>query len=205
LIHIKLQVSGQGKGRATLSSSTTTLVIRDDNVDVVGFMNQKGDCYAIGNGNNLPPRYNSKPLAGWVISKEQVVNVLVGKTFAADAVRVLSCYPEHVADGVNPMLALVGLSVMVCDSARMNPVHEKIADGWSTGTRFSQQFMTDTMGKYEWMSRSMWQWSRRDYAKPDPTDIDLQAVCLVLNGTVITFLLYSKLHHHFESCCVFIL
>lgn len=197
-IEVKLQVSGQGKGAT--SSSSTTLVIRDDNVDVMGFSNHRGVWYELGNNRcmPLPPRYNNSELlpASWVINKEQVANLLVvsstclGKTFAVGAVRALHRYPEHVADGMDPRLALVGLCVMVCDSARMNPVLKTIAEGWNTGTRFTEQLMTDTVGKYEWMSRSLWQWSRRNYAKPHPAESDLQAVRLVLNGDPLCTLFY---------------
>ena len=41
----------------------------------------------------------------------------------------------------NPGRALLGLIVMVCDSARMNPVLQAIAGGWNNGTKFTKELM----------------------------------------------------------------
>jgi len=155
-IRIKLQVV-EGEE----SSSSATLLMRDDNVDVIGFINQFGVCYDFADRNRsgrrmLPPKYKSV-LLGWgnsyksilgVRKEEEVMDMLtsvrLGKNFATHAVRLLSRYP-HEVDGIEmtPMLALVGLKFMVSESARMNPVHDAIARGWDTGTGLRVEICRD--------------------------------------------------------------
>ena len=137
-LEIKLQVQGE--------ETSTTLAVGADSFKVIGFMNQNGNWYGIPRLRGLPHNYKAQLLdwdPSWLGNyknildagnEEEVVKILdsarLGKTFAAKAVRVLSSYPD-VADGDNPRLALVGLSVMVCDSARMNPLHDACARGWT--------------------------------------------------------------------------
>jgi hypothetical protein len=200
-IHIKLQVV-EGKEL----SSSATLLMRDDNVDVIGFINQSGVRYYFADPKRsvrrmLPAKYKSV-LLGWGNSyksilddrnKEEVMDILMksaklGKTFATDAVRVLSCYPDKVAGTeMSDRIAVVGLMFMVSESAKMNPVHKAIAGGWDTGTGFTKQLMTDYVWKYVEMSWRLREWKGRNYAEPRP-DSELHDICLVLNGTVIPFL-----------------
>jgi hypothetical protein len=195
-IHIRLQVVEDEQSRET---SSTTLVLRDDNVDVMGFRNKKGDWYELGYQRMLPEEYNSV-LLGWGNSyksmlaarnAEEVVAILtsanLGKTFATHAVRVLSRFDPDRADVNNLRLALVGLMFMVSESAKMNPVHDAIARGWDTGTGFTEQLMTDYVSKYVAMSRRLRQWKLRNYAGPHAYS-ELRAIYLVLNGTLIPFL-----------------
>ncbi|CAO2149207.1 unnamed protein product [Urochloa humidicola] len=76
-------------------------------------------------------------------------------------------------------VALAGLIIMVCDSARMNPLQKDIADGWSTGTRFTNKQLM-AMQKHAEMSRKLWEWKSRDYTEPHCVS-ELQATYLVLN------------------------
>ena len=175
------------------------LLMRDDNVDVIGFINQSGVCYDFADPKRsarriLPQEY--KPvLLGWgnsyksilgVRKEEEVMDMLtsarLGKNFATHAVRLLSRYP-HEVDGIEmtPMLALVGLKFMVSESARMNPVHDAIARGWDTGTGFTKQLMTDYVWKYVEMSRRLRHWKRGNYAERRPNS-ELGDIYLVLNG-----------------------
>lgn len=64
------------------------------------------------------------------------------KDFAMKAVRTLSCYPNVEEEDLNPKVALAGLSIMFCESARLTRVHEHNENGWDEiGTGFSQQLM----------------------------------------------------------------
>ncbi|XP_039824564.1 uncharacterized protein LOC120686425 isoform X3 [Panicum virgatum] len=229
-LEIKLQVQGE--------ETSTTLAVQADSLEVIGFMNQKGNWYELYR-RRLPGNYKSQ-LLDWGTSlressnyteilgaenKEEVVEILksarLGKTFAADAVRVLSHYTA-VADGDNPSsggarielqegisssssssclpfprsffsnlqrrlrrgsmefpvtrgaraspdpplyplrLALVGLSVMVCQSARMNRLHDAIAGGWETGARFTTQLL-DYIENWEEISRALLVWKDHSY------------------------------------------
>jgi hypothetical protein len=89
----------------------TTLIMRDDNLYVCGFMNQQGVYGLIDNDEKskqmLPKKYCDKDVRRlkWTVqyksilgagSQKEVINKLdcahLGKTFADDAVRKLSCY-----------------------------------------------------------------------------------------------------------------
>lgn len=89
----------------------------------------------------------------------------LGKTFAADAVSVLSRFvPTEVeADGANPKLSLVGLMVMICGSARINPVHNHIVRGWEKGTRLTEQLMGYMWRRPE-ISRALLDWKDHVYS-----------------------------------------
>lgn len=163
-LDIKLQVAGE--------ATWTTLVVRDDNVDVLGFKNQNRVCYELGGSWRL-----HSVLVGWGVSytsildarnQEEVANKLdsarLGRGFAMEAVRALSRYrpAADVADGISPRLALAGLSVMFCQSAKMNPLRDNFARGWSTGAAFTKQLM-DYMLNWERISSALLDWKDRGY------------------------------------------
>jgi hypothetical protein len=168
-LEIKLQVAGE--------ETSTTLAVGADSLKVIGFMNQNGNWYGLSPRRGLPHNYKAQLLhwgKSWLGNyknildagnEEEVVKILdsarLGKTFAAKAVRVLSSYPD-VADGDNPRLALVGLSVMVCDSARMNPLHDAVAAGWETGMGFTTQLL-DYIENWEEISRALLVWKDHNY------------------------------------------
>jgi hypothetical protein len=194
-IHIKLQAVVNKK------TSSATLVMRDDNVDVVGFINQNG-AYEIGYRRTmLPAEPNSVLVLGWgnsyksilgVRMEEEVMDRLMsadlGKTLATHVVRLLSRFdPNVVTDVYNLRLQVVGLMFMVSESAKMNPVHNDITSGWDTGKGFTKESMTNYVWKYAEMSRRLRHWKKGDYAQPKPKS-ELDAIYLVLNGTVIPFL-----------------
>ncbi|XP_066341270.1 60 kDa jasmonate-induced protein-like [Miscanthus floridulus] len=195
-IEVELQVVKDSE-----ETTSTTLVIRDDNMDIMGFMNQNGAWYELGYQRMLPQEYRSK-LLGWgnsyksilgVRKEEEVMDRLMcanlGKTFATHAVRLLSRFdPNVVADVYNLRLALVGLMFMISESAKMNPVHNAITRGWDTGKGFTKELMINYVWKYVEMSRRLREWKRRNYADPQPNSELLDAIYLVLNGTVIPFL-----------------
>ncbi|CAM0150223.1 unnamed protein product [Urochloa decumbens] len=174
-LHVHLQVSGEEE------TSSATLILRYENLYCMGFMNKNGVCYELDPGARmkLPSQYNSVPLH-WGItyqkilnaSDEEVVSTLdsarLGKTFAADAVRVLSRFPaQEMADSKDPCrLALAGLMVMVCESARMNPLFDAVARGWNTGTGFTNQLMR-YMVWYEDLSLCLLMWRANGYRSWD--------------------------------------
>jgi hypothetical protein len=126
----------------------------------------------------------------------------LGKTFATDAVDVLSRF-TNVAGGDNPRLELVGLMFIVSESARLNRVHDKIRRGWVNGNGFEKELMTDHVWKYVEMSRRLRHWKRGGYAERRP-DSELRDINLVLNGTVIPFLSTSTFNlFKTWKCCIF--
>ena len=216
-IRIKLQVV-EGEE----SSSSATLLMRDDNVDVIGFINQSGVCYDFADRNRsgrqmLPPKYKSV-LLGWgnsyksilgVRKEEEVMDRLtsanLGKNFATQAVGLLSRFdPNVVADVHNSRRAVVGLMFMVSESARMNPVHDAIARGWDTGTGFTKQLMADYVWKYVEMSRRLRHWKRGNYAERRP-DSELGDIYLVLNGNPFSLkCAFNPLKYdHFQNIIAF--
>ena len=112
----------------------------------------------------------------------------LGRDFAKNAVRVLSSHPNPVAGiDLRPRVALAGLIVMVCESARMNPPHDSFSRGWSTGTGFAKQLMIENFWEHGKMSSKLMAWKTRGYAsnvstqnwQPHPI-MELQTVRLVL-------------------------
>lgn len=156
-IHILFQVVN---GKET---SPMTLAVWGDICYRVGFMNESGIWYDLGNGhgaNALPPQYNSvlldwgvsyKDILGmsnWLEAAEVLKSTLLGKVFAEKAVRMLLRYPD-VEDGENPRLALAGLIIMACESARFNVVRKDFKEGWDTGKGLSWRLMN-----------YIWSWGR---------------------------------------------
>jgi hypothetical protein len=165
-LHIKLQVADE--------ETSTTLVVRDDDVTVYGFMNQNGVWYHlfVGTGISLPPQYNSVLLAEWetriirlMDDRKSYMEILdsmrLGKTFAADAVRVLSRFPD-VADGDNLRLSLEGLITMFCESARIYPIRDTIARGWKNGAGFTMQ-LVNYMRYWPIISYALLAWKEHGY------------------------------------------
>ena len=134
---------------------------------------------------------------------DRLTSANLGKTFATDAVDVLSRF-TNVADGDNPRLELVGLMFMVSESARMNPVRDAIARGWDTGTGFTKQLMTDYVWKYVEMSRHLRHWKRGNYAERRP-DSELGDIYLVLNGNPFSLkCAFNPLKYdHFQNIIAF--
>ncbi|XP_066341261.1 60 kDa jasmonate-induced protein-like [Miscanthus floridulus] len=101
---------------------------------------------------------------------EKVVDKLnserLGKTSAVNAVRVLSRFSEGNLLSANgeaeARLALVRLMVMICDSARMNPVLDAIAGGWNNGTGFTKQLM-DYIRYWDRISTALQDWRDSSY------------------------------------------
>ncbi|RCV37180.1 hypothetical protein SETIT_8G042300v2 [Setaria italica] len=199
-LHIKLEVVEDKK---TLS---TTLLIRDDDLYVHGFMNQEGVCYELletkdSTVNMIPEdEYNPHPLY-WGLTYNTILNVQdgseataklvtegLGMSFAIEAVRRLSSstHPDVEVDGEkSARVALAGLIVMVCESARMNPLRDAIAGGWSNGTGFTEQLMDRYVRKYGEMSRNLQKWKSSNSDNwPHPIS-ELQATCLVLNTQLL--------------------
>lgn len=150
LIHIKLvAVAGE-------DTSSTTLAVRDDKCYGVGFKNQSGVWYDLGNQGGdmaLPSEYNSV-LLDWGVSYKDILHlsdwdqvvkeldsVSLGKEFLMKAVRTLSRYPDVEDCDLNTRLALAGLMIMVCESAKFNHFHKHFVHGWGSGTGFSRELV----------------------------------------------------------------
>ena len=83
--------------------------MRCDNLDVIGFINMQDRaccCYEPGSRRELPREYSSKILGP----------ARLGKTFMAEAVRELSRFTDR-GPSEEAKRSLVGLKIMVCDSA----------------------------------------------------------------------------------------
>jgi hypothetical protein len=162
LFRIKLEVVD-----AVNKTSWITLLMRGDNLDVIGFINQNGVCYELGNpgSQQLPPPlgYESKCL-GWVDADEaeEVGPAKLRKDFAKAAVQCLSGFAD-VGPPNNAKRSLFGLKIMICDSARMEPVREAIAAGWNKGgTAFTKQLQNCTR-MWPVVSRALLDWMDRGY------------------------------------------
>ncbi|KAK8447286.1 hypothetical protein SEVIR_8G041200v4 [Setaria viridis] len=170
--------------------SSATLFVQYNNLYCLGFMNQNQVCYELSNPEDwkLPSRFNAVPL-DWGITYDSILNVRdvkrkldsmrLGKNFAADAVRVLSRFSPDEADGdeASAKQALAGLIVMVCESARMNPLHKTIADGWNTGAGFTKRLMA-YIGHWELISIALLDWKDERYGRwtMDPRLADITGV-----------------------------
>jgi len=183
LFHIKLQVADPGG-----KTSSITLAVRDDTVSVAGFKNQHGKWYELGFASGvLPQEY--KPIrlwwgtssgsilglvgAGQVKSAVETLDKAVGRGFATKAVRRLSQYDPQakVQDqegDLNPRLALLGLILMVCGSARFNTLRDHFAKGWRsvTGTPFSRELQALLGYEDIWfyLSRALLRWKKDGYS-----------------------------------------
>jgi hypothetical protein len=196
-LHIKLQVEGNEAAR------WTSLIMRDDNLYVCGFMNQQGVYGLVDTDEKsklmLPKKYCDMDVQRrkWTVqyksilgagSQKEVINILdsahLGKIFAEDAVHKLSCYSGANGEEDCARRALAGLIVMVCESARLNHLHDSIVAGWSNGTGFTKELMRNCVWGYGKKSEELRMWKSGGYAQtpqlPHPIE-ELQAIYLVLN------------------------
>ena len=85
------------------------------------------------------------------------------KGFARKAVRTLSRYP--VVEDECPRLALAGLSIMVCESARLNPVHKHIEKGWDGSVTGCSKQIMQYVKRSDLISRSLLIWKASGYPR----------------------------------------
>ncbi|XP_066333394.1 60 kDa jasmonate-induced protein-like [Miscanthus floridulus] len=93
-----------------------------------------------------------------------------------DAAHVLSHFPAWV-HRLNPRMALAGLTVMVCECARMNPVNNFIARHWSKNMYVYNNEMD--VFNYGRTSGELLTWKSKGYDNPCPIS-QLQDIYLVL-------------------------
>lgn len=174
-IHVELQAVTMGDG-VVGESATTTLAIRGDNCYGVGFMNQSGIWYDLGRrrgGNKvLAAKYNSVLLDWGGISYKDILGVddwgevekkldpakkKLGEGFASDAVRILSRYPD-VEEDESPRLALAGIILMVCESAKLNTVYKYFA-----GIDDDGSMLMNHIRDWDEISRALLYWRDHDY------------------------------------------
>ncbi|KAL6870607.1 hypothetical protein ACP4OV_014455 [Aristida adscensionis] len=152
-IHINIQVAGE--------ETSTTLVIWDHDLCVFGFKGQSGIWYALGRDRKLPQEYNAVPLF-WDINYGDILeSTRLGKAFATAAVGTLSRYPD-LEDGENVRLALAGLSVMICECAKINPLFHMVVSGWNSGAVFTKQ-LKDFVAYWKEISRALQDWKNNGY------------------------------------------
>lgn len=139
-------------------------------------MSQSGVWYDLGNRRGdraLPPEYNSV-LLDWGVAYKDILDVSSwdevveeldsarpGKDFAQKAVCTLSRYP-YVQEGDNTRLAVAGLFIMVCESAKFNPLCKHFVDGWDNGTGFTYRMMNYIMN-WGYVSRALLRWKDLGY------------------------------------------
>ena len=201
-LHVKLQVEEKGK------VSWTTLVMRGDNLYVLGFFNQSGVLYKLlddkeKSKSDIPEdHHHESEELDWGVSyprllevkdkeheakcdeiAEKLTDKKLHSDFAMQAVRVLSSYPNQV-DGIDfsPRVALAGLTVIICESARMNPVCSSIAAGWTNGTTFTMEMVRDYLWGWATMSGELRTWKRNDYVESHHPILQLQAIYLVFQA-----------------------
>ena len=150
LFHIKLEAEAE---EGVEETSSIILVMRCDNLDVIGFINMQDRrpfCYEPDSRRVLPAEYISRLLQWWGYygrDRKQILGpARLGKTFMAEAVRELSRFTGT----EEAKRSLVGLMIMVCDSARMEPVREAMAGGWNKGGTE----LTEQLNNYD--SRNLW-------------------------------------------------
>jgi len=193
-IHVKLQAV---KGEQTLS---TTLIMRDDNLYVCGFMNQQGESFELiknpdGSADMLPiGEYSPRPRRlSWGVGYRSLLDIdtandlsrmvfcaRLGRIFAMDAVHVLSRFPAAWVNSSHPRMALAGLIFMVCESARMNHVNRSIARQWSQNFVLDGNLTHDVFS-YGSTSGKLLTWKSEGYGNPCPIS-QLQDIYLVLNS-----------------------
>jgi len=111
---------------------------------------------------------------------------LLGSDFAMDAVRRLSSsrHPDQeVAGMMSARVALAGLIIIVCESARINPVHDSFAREWKVGTtrHTSSQLMKNYMWEWAHKSTRLRNWKARKYEDPQQCVSEVQDIYLVRN------------------------
>jgi hypothetical protein len=191
-IHVKLQAD---TGEETLS---TTLIMRDDNLYVCGFMNQQGDSFELienldRSADMLPVHEYTPQRLSWGVDYRSLLDadteddllrilagVKMGRELAMDAVRVLSGFPGWVVDGMNPRVALARLMFMVCESARINRINRFFARLWSKIVLFDNNMLRDYVFNYRRTSSELLRWKSEGYANPCPMS-QLLEIYLVLN------------------------
>ncbi|TVU23955.1 hypothetical protein EJB05_26346, partial [Eragrostis curvula] len=196
-LHVRLQVANDD-GEIT---SWITLIMRDDNLCVLGFANQDGDVYGLVDGKYndgmLPEHvYRHNNRLDWTVEYKSILGVEdqkqaaykllcahLGRDFAKKAVFDLSRFAPCEKEGDDDpacRLALAGLIVMFRESARMNPFHDAFVAGWSSGSGFTEELMRSFGWKYGEMLGDLRAWKRRNYAEPYPIE-QLETIYLVLN------------------------
>ena len=179
LFHIKLEAEAE---EGVEETSSIILVMRCDNLDVIGFINMQDRrpfCYEPDSRRVLPAEYISRLLQWWGYygrDRKQILGpARLGKTFMAEAVRELSRFTDR-GPSEEAKRSLVGLMIMVCDSARMEPVREAMAGGWNKGrTAFTEQ-----VKKHRWMwpaiSGALLDWRDHAYQGRWPQNRTLESI-----------------------------
>ncbi|CAD6258211.1 unnamed protein product [Miscanthus lutarioriparius] len=188
----------------------TTLAVRDDNVYLIGFMNQRGELFEFGFSGTIDRSKRSRPMLrgsrflecdvnyGSLLhgGARNLKNMELGRAFALFAVRQLSGYYQGQGRivGDNTRRALAGLMVIVCEATRMRPLLETA--GWHD--RFSC-FIKSKHVDYIWgwgdMSEALLRWKRDGNTFQFPKcleDIGVGGPCKALD--IVELLLNTPIH-----------
>lgn len=184
-IHIELQAK-----QADGVTSSTTLAVWDANCYAYGFKNQSGVWYDLidqRGSRKLPAQYNAV-LLDWGVSYKHILGIgdvydygalktklnglKLGRSFAMEAVRTLSRYPD-LEEGVKPREALAGLLIMLCESAKFNHLRDHFRDGWDVGAVFGDDNKPrlDYIWRWGLISHTLLEWKKKGCWEP-PTDGD---------------------------------
>ncbi|KAL6591860.1 hypothetical protein ACP70R_049723 [Stipagrostis hirtigluma subsp. patula] len=175
-LHIELHTKKQSSNE----SWTTTLAIRRDNLYVVGFTGEGSKWFQLDSTNPLPEEYHATPLENWGVKYREIMKldhidqvkrllggVSLGKAFAKRAVRRLARYPALDYDDDNPTWpGLAGLIVLICESARMEPIFQTFAPKWDRNSGKGVLVNTQDLGNiWNWgnMSAALMKWKNSDY------------------------------------------
>lgn len=209
-IHIMLSL----KSREGREESTTTLVMRDDNLYVKGFTGKGGKWFELCGRDEteeemLPEEYGATRLEGWDLTYSGIMglkdmhqadktleSMRLGKDLAVRAVRRLSRYPDAYNNDKNPMrLGLAGLIVMVCEAARMVPFLDHFAQGggdaiagWNTGKGLTPQLI-DFSHNWKNLSAGLLKWR-------DGGDKEWNSICGLPTGEHGLKCVYLVLNSH---------
>lgn len=182
-----------------------TLIMRDDNLYVLGFKNHNGvyglkDDHENGEGMLSKDEAYNPEMLRWTVRYKSILGAAsddvaletlsgahVGYKSAIKFVRNLSAFtnrdPPNVVNEARKALAC--LIILVCESARLNPVLDAIAAEWETGNGFTAELMNNYVwqGCYGTMSKKLLEWRSRNYCRTGEAlhpIKQLQAVYLVL-------------------------
>uniref|UniRef100_A0A0E0BFR1 rRNA N-glycosidase n=1 Tax=Oryza glumipatula TaxID=40148 RepID=A0A0E0BFR1_9ORYZ len=156
-----------------------TLAVRDDNLYIIGFKNQKGQWFEIGVPTKNMPLLNSSTFLGCDVRYRSLLNVPEGpstpsevvlrelmsvdlrRTRVFDAVHELSDYahPQNGVVDVATKRHLARLAVVICESARMTPHYDTVNNGYESNAPVT---LTELQVNYLWnwtcMSRILGGW-----------------------------------------------
>jgi len=171
--------------------------MRYDNLEVIGFINLQDDrAYCYSSCWEFPREYGpASPRWFKYYRREEIKNLLgparLGKTFLAEAVRELSRLKDK-EPSEEAKRSLVGLMIIIRDSARMEPVRKAMAGGWDNGTELTKQLSNYNKRNWEVISRALLDW--RDHAYegwPQNTELESMGITSADDALKVVSLVFN--------------